>query len=151
MNNMLYDKASKRVTALLDFDWSCITHPAEEFLTGLWDVGGGIHERVGRLQPMILSGDFRTPPDGGSAEETRAWEIAKAWDSAVAERGGIRPSSIAGIANVQALSELEQLLCPFELASDVMLKRLSHEDKAKRRAETESKIWKWLKEHGSTG
>lgn len=150
MNNMLYDKTTKRITAILDFDWSCITYPAEEFLTGLWDIGGGLSDRVGKLQTNILSGEFGTPPaDGVPAEEVRAWEIAKAWDTALAKKGAARPSSIAGIRQVQALSNFEQLLCPFELSSEVMLKRRSHEDNAKRLAETGAKIKEWLKEHGS--
>lgn len=149
MNNMLYDKAAKRITAILDFDWSCITYPSEEFLAGLWDIGGGISERVGKLQQNIISGDFSTPPDGASAEEARAWEIAKAWDTALAKRGASRPSSIASIGYVQALSNLEQLLCPFDLASPVMLKRRSDEDNVKRLAEVESKIKQWFEVHGS--
>jgi hypothetical protein len=150
MNNMLYDKTTKRITAVLDFDWSCITHPSEEFLTGLWDVRGGISDRVGKLEPNILTGDFNTPPtDGTSAEEVRAWEVATPWETALAKKGAVRPSSIAGIGKVQALSSFEQLLCPFDLANEVMLKRRSNEDNAKRLAETEGKIKEWLKEHGS--
>ncbi|RKU42714.1 hypothetical protein DL546_003160 [Coniochaeta pulveracea] len=141
MNNMLYDMATKRITAVMDFDWSCISHPSEEFLAGLWDIGGGPSDRVGKLLPNILSGDFSTPPtDSAPAEEMRAWEIATAWDTALAKKGTIRPSSIAGIRQVQALSTFEQLLCPFDLASEVMLKRHSDEDNAKRLADAEGTL-----------
>ncbi|RYP81566.1 hypothetical protein DL770_005868 [Monosporascus sp. CRB-9-2] len=35
MNNMLFDTATKKVAALLDFDFSWNTHPAHEYITGL--------------------------------------------------------------------------------------------------------------------
>jgi hypothetical protein len=80
MNNVLYDTAGRRITAVLDFDWSCVTHPAEEFLSGLWDVGGGVHERVGKLQPMVLSGDFGAGPDADSSvDEAGAWAVVRMW------------------------------------------------------------------------
>jgi aminoglycoside phosphotransferase (APT) family kinase protein len=148
MNNMLYDKATKRLTAVLDFDWSCVAHPAEEFLTGLWDIGGGLSDRVGKLLPNILSGNFPLPPEDASDDEKRNWEVAKAWNVALATRGAIRPSAIAGISQVQALAHLEQLLCPFDLASPVMLKRRSDEDNAKRLADVEKEINDWFEVHG---
>lgn len=83
MNNMLYDSATKRITGLVDFDWSAITHPIEEYLSGLWDVGGGISDRLGQIQPMVLSGNFSVQPESLSEEDLRKWEVAKAFNSAV--------------------------------------------------------------------
>ena len=147
LNNLLYDAETKRISALLDFDWAAITHPCDEFLFGLWDIGGGIHERVGKIQPNVLSGDFTAQPEGLSEEEAKKWEVAKAWDAAFERAGGIRPSSIAGVDRIQALRELEELLAPFELISEVMLKRMSDEDKPKRKAEKEAKIVEWLEKY----
>ena len=145
MNNMLYDKDTKRITCLLDFDWSAVTHPCEEFLFGLWDIGGGIHERVGNLQPMVLSGDFTTPPLADmSDQDMRKWKIAKACDEALAQRGAIRPSSIPGVDGIKCLKTLEDLICPFALAHEVMLKRMSEDERAKRRADTEAELIKTL-------
>ena len=80
LNNILYDGATQRITGLLDFDWAAVTHPCDEFLFGLWDIGGGIHERVGKIQANVLSGDFSEQPDSLSPEEVRKWETAKTWD-----------------------------------------------------------------------
>ncbi|KAK8094983.1 Protein kinase-like domain [Apiospora hydei] len=144
LNNLLYDSDTQRITGLLDFDWAAVTHPCDEFLFGLWDIGGGIHERVGDLQPYIISGDFSQQPDGLSEEEVRKWETAKAWDGALARRGAIRPSSIAGVDRIQALRGLEELLCPFALASEVMLGRISDAEKVAKKEEAGVKITDWL-------
>ena len=145
----MYDVESKRITGLLDFDFAAITNPCEEFLTGLWDVRGGIHERVGRVQPNVLSGDFSEQPDGLSDAEARAWEIAKAWDTAMAANGGIRPSSIAGVDRIQALAELEKMLAPRELVHPVVLKRIPEDERPGRKAEKEGEIREWLRRYSN--
>ncbi|KAK6951762.1 hypothetical protein Daesc_006285 [Daldinia eschscholtzii] len=140
---------NNRITGVVDFDWSAVIHPCDEFLSGLWDIGGGIHERNEKFQPMLLSGKFTSPPEGLSAEEMRKWEVAKAWDAAITQSGAIRPSDIIGVERIQALRDLEDLLCPFELSNEVMLKRISDEEKAKKKQEIEGKILKWLEVHGT--
>ncbi|KAK9426611.1 hypothetical protein SUNI508_00138 [Seiridium unicorne] len=106
MNNMLFDKDSKRLTALLDFDFASITHPVHEFFTGLW------HQ-------AILSSNFGEVDNTLSSEYKAKWEVAKAWNSALATRGIIRPSSIQGIEKLEKLNDLEQALCPFQLSNEV--------------------------------
>ncbi|KAK8139513.1 phosphotransferase enzyme family protein [Apiospora sp. TS-2023a] len=144
LNNLLYDRDAKCITGLLDFDWAAVTHPCDEFLFGLWDICGGIHERVGKMQPYVLSGDFSQQPADLSEEEARRWEIAKAWNEALVRRGATRPSTIAGVDRIQALRDLEELLCPFALASEVMLGRISDVEKTAKKMEVEVKIADWL-------
>lgn len=144
MNNVLYDKSTKRITALLDFDWASITHPCEEFLSGLWDVGGGIHERVGDLRSSILSGNFGMEPEGVPQENIRKWKVAKAWDEALLQNGAIRPSDIAGVEGIRTLKELEDLICPFVLGCEFFANRLSEEERLKRKGDTEDAILKLL-------
>ncbi|OTA90239.1 hypothetical protein M434DRAFT_78189 [Hypoxylon sp. CO27-5] len=150
LNNVLYDNTAKRITAVLDFDWSAVTHPCDEFLTGLWDIGGGIHKRNEKFLPMLLSGDFSTQPDSLSADDIRKWEVAKAWNEAITRAGAIQPSSIAGVDQIQALKDFEDSLCPFELANEAMLKRTSSQEKLNRREEMEAKIFKFLNAYGNT-
>lgn len=147
MNNMLYDRTMKRITALLDFDWSSVTHPCDEFLAGLWDIGGGTHKSIRQLEPMILSGDFSAQPEGLSDEDLRMWEIAKTWSSSITRKGAVRPSSITGVDRIQALRDFADLLCPFALSSEVMLKRISDEKQGRQKAEAENKIAKLLDSH----
>ncbi|KAK6075365.1 phosphotransferase enzyme family protein [Seiridium cupressi] len=106
MNNMLFDKDSKRPNALLDFDFASINHPVHESFTGLWHQGGGLRSGDDeKLHAAILSGNF-------------------AWNSALAIRGIIRPSSIQGIEKLEKLNDLEQALCPFQLSNEVKIERL---------------------------
>src|SRR4051812_5929580 len=111
---MLFDTATKRVTAVLDFDFSWVTHPAHEFITGLWDMGGGMQLGDEKLQAAVLSGRFGDLDDGEapSSDVGTTWEVARAWDNALATRDAIRPSSIQGIHQVQKLMKLEDALCP---------------------------------------
>ncbi|KAI1821832.1 hypothetical protein F4861DRAFT_541605 [Xylaria intraflava] len=71
LNNVLFDPSTKRITGLLDFDWAGVTNPCEEFLFGLWDVGGGLDERNKKVQPMVLAGHFDARPEGLFNEELR--------------------------------------------------------------------------------
>lgn len=147
MNNILYSSETNRITAVLDFDWSAISHPCEEFLTGLWDIGGGIHERNRLFQPMLLSGDFGIQPEDLSTDDIRQWKLAKAWDKALTDTGAIRPSKIAGVQRIQALKDLDDLLCPFELCNEFMSSRASDEENLAKKRETGMNILKWIDTH----
>lgn len=148
MNNMLYDKTSQLITAVLDFDWSTITHPADEFLTGLWDIGGGIHEENEFMQESILTGNFDIAPPNLSGEDVQKWEVAKIWNKASADRKAIRPCDMKGVRGIQELRNLESMLCPFHLSNEVMLKRTTEDFQFKKKAETGEDIKKWLDVHG---
>lgn len=39
-NNMLFDGGSNRITALLEYDFACISHPSQEFFRSMHDFGG---------------------------------------------------------------------------------------------------------------
>ncbi|KAK9784562.1 hypothetical protein SCARD494_12714 [Seiridium cardinale] len=100
------DLKSKRLTALLNFDFSSITHPVHEFFTGLWHQGGGLRSGDDeKLHAAILSSNFGE-------------------NSALATRGITRPSSIQGIEKLEKLNDLEQALCPFQLSNEVQIEEL---------------------------
>lgn len=147
MNNLLYDHTTQLVTALLDFDWSSVTCPADEFLTGLWDIGGGIHQKNEFMQESILTGNFNSASPGLSGEDVRKWEDARIWNKALAERKITRPCDIRGVRGIQELRTLEEMLCPFHLSNEVMLKRATEDVQIKKKAETGEDIKKWLDDH----
>lgn len=148
MNNMLYDSTTKLITAVLDFDWSGVTHPADEFLTGLCNIGEGIHENE-FMQESILTGNFDDAPHPGLFEEdVQKWDAAKVWNRALAERKATRPCDIRGVRGIQELRSLESMLCPFHLGNEVMLKRTTGDVQAKKKSETGEDIKKWLDIHG---
>lgn len=148
MNNILYDRTTQLITGVLDFDWSSITHPADEFLTGLWDIGGGFHENNEFMQDSILSGNFDIAPLGLSNEDLQKWELARIWNKSLAERKAIRPSKIKGLREIEELGRLESMLCPFHLSNEVMLQRTTEEVQVVKKAESEENIRKWLDVHG---
>ena len=70
MNNILIDPSTNKLTALLDFDFACIAHPAHEFLVSLQDLGGNVmgpygeDPTEGKLSQALLSGDFSEDVSG---------------------------------------------------------------------------------------
>jgi hypothetical protein len=137
MNNMLYDAQTKRITALLDFDWASITHPAHEFFMSFHNVHGCMAERSEKLRGAILTGDFGAGPGEGDEE---AWELAKMWDEAVKRHGGMRPSDFKGIEVLEDLRNFVDKICPFEIGNEVMLKRRSLEENEAIKASVEKEI-----------
>ncbi|KAM7192631.1 hypothetical protein V8F33_008242 [Rhypophila sp. PSN 637] len=151
MNNMLYDPSTERITALLDFDWASVSHPSEEYFSGLWDVFGGINERNAGFRAQILAGTFsdHRRSEGLSEEGVGQWEVAKSWSAASTSRDLIRPSTIPGIDRLMAMEQLEGLICPFQLDNEFMHNRMTEDKWEKRRAENELKIISWLENWGS--
>ncbi|EFY87951.1 hypothetical protein J3459_014936 [Metarhizium acridum] len=81
-NNVLFDKDTKKLTAVLDFDWSDISNPLDEFMCSLQDVGGNIRHENKKIEAAILSGDFTWPPDNLDEASVKQWQVAKAWNAA---------------------------------------------------------------------
>lgn len=89
MNTMLYNKTKQLITAVLNFDWSTVTHPADEFLISLWDIGGGIREETEFMQESILTGNFDSALPNMSEEDAQKWEVAKVWNKATGSSHGL--------------------------------------------------------------
>lgn len=143
MNNMLYDPATGRVSALLDFDWAAVAHPAHEFFSGLHDLQGGTHPNDAALQSAVLSGNFDdlfSDDEPDTDEPTKAWALARSWDTALLQAGGLRPSSLAGIKTLESLRTLEDMISPFALCNTVMVGRTPAEKLEATRADTEAKL-----------
>ena len=131
LNNFLFDKTTGRVTALLDFDFSWISHPPHEFFTGLWDIGGGLRSDDLKIISAVVSGKFDDLDASLSAEDKVKWQVAKAWDAALAARGVTRPSSMSGIGRLRQLMELEDALCPSRLGNECAIDRLKRQSPEK--------------------
>lgn len=151
MNNMLYDPATRRVSALLDFDWAAVAHPAHEFFSGLHDLQGSTHPDDAALQSAVLTGAFdisttnitdpaAEPDEPGAGEPSKAWALARSWDASLLRAGGLRPSSLAGITTLESLRALEDLIAPFALCNSVMVGRTPPDKLQSIRADTEAKL-----------
>lgn len=148
MNNMLYDPAKRRVSALLDFDWAAVAHPAHEFFSGLHDLQGSTHPDDAALQSAVLTGDFNKHTSAAASpaerldtnETTKAWALARSWDASLLRAGGLRPSNLAGITTLESLRALEDLIAPFALCNSVMVGRTPADKLQAARADTEAKL-----------
>lgn len=129
LNNFLYDKTTSRITALLDFDFSWIAHPSHECFTGLWDIGGGLRSDNDKIVTAVLTGKFDNVIESLFDEENTKWQVAQAWDAALAARGAIRPYSIASIDRLRQLMKLEDALCPSRLGNERAIERLRRQGK----------------------
>lgn len=150
MSNMLYDREKNRITGVVDFDWASVNNPAHEFFfTSLHDIHGTTREQESeKLQQAILSGDFRASADAGEEKYADAWELAKTWDKALKERGGLRPSDIRGMKTLEELNTFLDALCPWQLGNTDVLKQRTAEHNARERADAEKAIDRMLSEWG---
>lgn len=152
---MLFDPATAKITGVLDFDFSYVGHPADEYLAySFGDMGGSLTKASPALRRAILSGDFAYPPvvvgEGESTEtdsdEADAFALSREFFAALAEHGGFVPSAIPGMAALESLREGEALLAPFALSVDVMIERARKKgvDLDAARAAAEQKLVGWL-------
>lgn len=145
---MLFDKNTKQITAVLDFDWASISNPFKEFLSGLNDIGGNISGIDDKIEAAILSGDFTMPPADRDDTSTKRWETAKVWHTLMKNTGVITPSDINSVNKIYDMLQFHRLLCPFQLGNEFMLKQIDDEKKAGLRAKTEADLVQWLEKHG---
>lgn len=148
MNNMLYDKDSKKVTAVLDPDWSCVNHPIEEFLTGFHDICHALIDDPEGTLSSVMSNDFANEPPTLSNEDKQRWHTAKIWNSWAVKKGVILPADIDGIREIHALQSLSDALCPFQLCNAVAVKSLPEEAKANKKKESLAIIIPFLEARG---
>ncbi|UNI22175.1 hypothetical protein JDV02_008088 [Purpureocillium takamizusanense] len=149
-NNMLFDKATNKITAILDFDWSFVSHPFDEFTSSLSDLGGKVTlDDDDEVERAILSGDFFAGIAEEPKEKKDKWQLAKTFSAAMQEARVTRPSDMLGGADkIRDLLLFQGMLCPFRLGNEFMLKQLDDAKKAELRDETEARLVKWLENHG---
>ncbi|RFU30927.1 hypothetical protein B7463_g5406, partial [Scytalidium lignicola] len=143
MNNMLFDPKSKKLTGLIDFDFSFVSHPCQEFFTSFQDIGGNLgggyssNLSSGLLSEAVLSGNFDIDvPE----KATDMWFIARAWDDALTSRNMLKPSTIPGNFALNKLGQLETLLCPFRLVHPHILGKKTPEQIEQERQATEKAL-----------
>ncbi|RAK90139.1 phosphotransferase enzyme family protein [Aspergillus costaricaensis CBS 115574] len=141
MNNILIDPTTCKLTALIDFDFACIAHPAHEFLVSLQDLGGNVmgpygeDPTDGKLSQALLSGDF-----SGENVPGELWWVGKTFSACLAERGVVRPSDISGMGVLCQWRGLEQCVCPFHLAAEFVVGRMSEGARAGAREGAEGEV-----------
>ena len=126
-NNMLFDIESRRITALLDYDFACVSHPSQEFFRSMHDFGGQFQGWSGDedseqlvVQEAQLHG-FPSPLPK-SSEDGVDWEVLKAWEDAMQKRQVKTPRIIDGVKKVADVDALLQAVLPFHVTNPDKLK-----------------------------
>ncbi|KJR87607.1 uncharacterized protein SPSK_01776 [Sporothrix schenckii 1099-18] len=148
LNNMLFDKETKKITAILDYDWSFVSNPFDEFNSLLYDIGCNITHPDTAFNKAKLSGDFTKPLDKLDEDSKETWEMAKTWNAAMAKHGVVTPREIKGVEKIHAVLRLQSLICPYPLCSESALEKMDDAQKAELRAKAETDLLRWLNEHG---
>lgn len=89
----------------------------------------------GKLAQALLSGDFSDDDVPGEL-----WWIGKTFHACLAERGVVRPSDIGGIGELCQWRGLEQCVCPFHLAAEFIVGRMSEEAREGAREGAEGEV-----------
>ncbi|KAF4966966.1 hypothetical protein FSARC_5405 [Fusarium sarcochroum] len=119
-NNILFDPSSGRITALLDYDFSCVSHSSYEFLQSLSDVQGQFKISTGdgteetTLTHAKLHGFSETLPETTGDVQ---WELAKALENELEKAGVKRPRTIEGIDKIAEVHAVLQAALPWRLSN----------------------------------
>ncbi|KAG8156813.1 hypothetical protein KVR01_013418 [Diaporthe batatas] len=147
--NMLFDRETKQVTAILDFDFASVSHPFEEFISmSFTHTGGNLGDEGTAISRAILSGDFTSAPPELDEKSAKEWAIAKTWNTVLMESAALAPSQIEGVKEINDLMQFQMLLCPYQLCSDSALEGLDDETRDKMREQAEADLVEWLEKHG---
>ena len=145
---MLFDKDTKRITAILYFDWASVSHPFDEFMSCLYDIGVNISYENNAIDAAIISGDFTEPPTNLDEDFAKRWEISRAWNTAMKKSDMVSPSDIKGAGKIYDIMRLQRLLCPYQLSKASMPKEVDNERRAELLAQPEANLIQWLEKYG---
>lgn len=130
MPNLLFDRRTNRLTAVIDFDFSHIGSIITEFLYSFPDFQGilpSVADPQDGLRDLMLNG-FADPVIDAQ------FATGKAWDDALAAQGVLRPCTIDGAEHVSNVWWFAQDLMHFHW----LLPRFYESQK------TEEQIQKWV-------
>lgn len=151
--NLLVDKDSGRVTALLDFDFAFVGAAADEYLRSFHTSGGAFpepyDEGTAALRAAILDGfsssDQGTPsPSPAHATDNDEWTLAQQWDQALKKHGAQRPCEIDGMDALSKLHWVTGQINPFRLAVPKLREKMTEEQRVEQRRLAEEGIVRGL-------
>ena len=137
---MLCDPTTGRITALLDYDFAGILHPAYEFFRSFIGIGGQLcgwsdstshDKKIAALRDSKMTGHFPSPLPAAVVSGRGSdidWELSKAWEEELEELDVKRPSTIQGIDKIADVDELLGFLLPWRLTNEDFLRMNEDED-----------------------
>lgn len=150
-DNLLYDKATRRITAVLDFDFSHVATIADELFRSLGhgigrfpDTRNGDTDLIALHNAMLNGFPNNLPPSNDEVQ----WHAAKAWDDALYKRSMDRPSTIPGMTKLADLFWLSSQILPFKLCNPVVVGNSTLEQLRQRKEDGEKVLIRFLEENG---
>ncbi|KAK4673813.1 hypothetical protein QC763_0017870 [Podospora pseudopauciseta] len=132
--NILFAKASGRITALIDYDFSWISHPSYEFLRSLDGLGGQFRgwssdeeSQEAALRDAKLHGFPVSLPSTTESDSGVDWVVAKAWEEALEAEGVKRPRTMEGIDRVADVDTILCAILPWRVNNADILARQTEE------------------------
>lgn len=139
---------TRRITALLDYDFACILHPSYEFLCsfgGFGKLGGWSSdensEQAALRKAKIQGSPSPLPP---STKDGVEWDVAKAWEEEMKKLDVKRPSIIKGIDKVADADSILQAVLPWRVSNADILRLQSEETILRCRDENEQELIRML-------
>lgn len=117
--NLLFDKESKRITALLDYDFASVASQGDEYFYSFSSLGGLVPppsitckdaEDMKVLRQSLLQG-FAADAASKTSEWVN-WKLAVMFNEELAKAGAERPQDIAGIGQLSAVYWFIQDISP---------------------------------------
>jgi hypothetical protein len=156
--NMLYDKETMAITALLDFDFAHIASPVEEFFYSFYSIHGNLggHYDVDKTTAQLLDYQINgfprdIPGDRPDTSKPRHfndeaqvdWVVAATWDDMLREKGIKRPSTLPGVGDIDGIQNLYwfiQDICQPYMLMDRWLRTRTPEQLEKTRSKIEAAL-----------
>jgi hypothetical protein len=156
--NLLYDKATMSITALLDYDFAHIASPEDEYFYSFYTIHGivGTHNDPDRSAVQLLNcqihgfpGDI--PDERPDTNKPRHfddvsqvdWVVSSTWNNLLKEKGVKRPSSLQGIGPIDGIQNVYwfiQDICQPFLLMDRWLKTQTPEQLERMRSKLETSV-----------
>ncbi|OBT60802.1 hypothetical protein VE03_09897 [Pseudogymnoascus sp. 23342-1-I1] len=131
-NKILFDGTSNRITALIDYDFACISHPSYEFLRSFDRAGSQFRgwssdeaSEAMALRNAKLHG-FPSPLPPTTVDGVK-WEVVKAWEDELEKLYVKRPRNMRGIKKVADVDTVLRSILPWRVNNSDILQRQSEE------------------------
>jgi hypothetical protein len=161
--NLLFDKYSLKLTAVLDWDFAHIAHSISEFFHSFADLHAYFGPKSDKADDEALLRDsilttFPDPLPGSdvpldakqASDEPRVtrWKLASQFNDCLVEAGVLKPSNIPGAAGWADIWWFTQHVCPWFFLQPRQVEKLGPEKALNKRQKADEKLDKQLKEWG---
>ncbi|RDL42563.1 Uncharacterized protein BP5553_02542 [Venustampulla echinocandica] len=144
-NNLLFDATSGRITALIDYDFACVSHPSYEFLRSFDGAGGQFRgwssdeatEDMALREAKLHGFPSPLPP---TTKDGVKWNVMKAWEDELEKLDVERPRNIPGIDKVADVDTVLRTILPWRVSNSDILRLQSEEVIIKCRNENEEQL-----------